>query len=153
MTFAARPLVVLAALGAACLACGHLQNEGDYAFTADHIVRDECGLLSTPDALWDGTLYVDGQVVRIQYDLFEAELDGKYQENVESFYVDGTVENVSGTARGQACTFDIVSIHFDASTSPVSQNTFTGNARIEFFTRNSDVCSCVIETTFRADRK
>lgn len=152
MSFASWSRMTASLLGAAALSCAHYQNEGAYAFTADEIILDECGALPTPESLWDGRLIIDGQLVRLVSELFAIELRGKFRENSQSWYLDGSAENVAGTARGQACQFDLVSVHLEAATRPADFDVFTGRIRVEFQARNSDVCSCEVSATYTAQR-
>lgn len=143
--------VVLSVL--AVCGCQHVVSPGDYAFTADQIVRDDCGLLTSPESLPDGTLYVNGEVARMIDELYDIELRGKFKENSETFYLDGSASTVPGTARGQACTFGLVALHIEGSPSATDPNVFSGTFRGDFQTRNNFVCTCILEATFTARLK
>ncbi|MBX5482149.1 MAG: hypothetical protein IRZ16_09980 [Myxococcaceae bacterium] len=128
----------------------HPLSDGRYAFTADQIVVDDCGILPDAASLWDGVLIQDGNFVRIQYDLYDSELTGRYREVDESFYVDGSASKVSGTPRGVACTFDLVNIHIDGALGP-DDDVFTGVVRVHTRTLGDDRCECDLQTTFTAN--
>lgn len=144
---AARWFVLLGALG---LGCAHDQEEGDYAFTAEEIIRDTCQILDESRSLWDGTLKIDGEIVRLKYQLFDTQLRGQFREVTESFYLDGSAANVTQSVGGDLCLFDLVTIHIDGDTDPANPRAFTGSIRIEYQSRRRDPCNCELSAQFRA---
>lgn len=139
------PALVLLSLG-----CTHVQEEGDYAFVAEEVLRDDCGILTSPEMLWDGTLRVDGEVVRMRYDLFDMELRGNFRDLDESFFLDGTAANVTAPVAGQECLFDLVNVSLRADTADA--NTFTGTVSVDYVSDREDRCECELWTRFRATR-
>jgi hypothetical protein len=145
LTFAA-----LAALTAGFGCVVHTQRDGAYAFTALEVLRDSCGLLPSPEALWDGELFVTGETLRLDYQLFEMRLVGAFEEVSNDFYLDGSAANVSAEVGGQECQFDLVTVSVKGTTRSPTQ--FTGSLRL---TQQGplDRCNCELWLTYRADRQ
>src|SRR5688500_10021316 len=95
---------LLAAMAAVLLpAAGcrdRLQDEGRYAFTAEEVARDDCGLVQAGGALFGATFFSTGNVVRLRYDWHQMLLAGAYLDRAfadpapERFMADGTAANV-----------------------------------------------------------
>lgn len=140
-------LIAAAALLAACPA--HVQQDGPYAFAADEVIRDDCGLLATPDSLWDGRLIIAGDIVRMDYELFAMQLAGAYQETVERFYLDGSTANVTTRVGASDCLLEQVNVHLVAESSGVTA--FAGDIRVEYRAKTSG-CVCDLWARYRAAR-
>lgn len=153
MTSMLRRARASALLIALVLGCAHPQEQGAYAITAEEIVRDDCGLLASPEDLWDGELIIDGEVVRMRYDLYGTELRGRYQQVSESFYLDGTASMVSAQVAGAECLFDVVNIHLEGTVVNGDPGAFTGLIRVDHDSRQRDACRCQVNATLRAERK
>lgn len=141
-------VVTLAALLSSCGA--HVLEDGSYALTATEVFRDECGLVASPEALWDATLRIDGEHVRMKLDLFEIELRGVYREMSEGFYVDGTAANMVTQVRGETCRLDLATVHLDASTE--ASQVFNGTMRVQYWAHAAEACECEAWLSFRAEK-
>lgn len=144
-------LPLLALLLVSAPGCGrfHEQLEGRYAFTATEIIQDDCSLLASPEALWDGSLLGYGDVVEIEYELLGLDLTGSYLAGVERFSLDGSVANVTTTlGTGEECLLDRVSVHLDATT--VEASVFEGTLRVRYEAERPDTCVCQLLTRYRA---
>lgn len=141
---------VLFVCAALLLSCAHVQQEGQYAFAATEIIRDTCGLLPAADALWDGSLQISGELVSMDYELFEIQLRGAFKEVSESFYMDGSAANVLATVRGEQCQLDLATVHLEAETE--SSTAFTGTLRVEYQARAQERCACEVWATYRAEK-
>jgi hypothetical protein len=146
-----RPLLVSSwalAVGL-CLSCNtFLQNPGPYEMRTTEVFRDDCGLLASPEALWDGSLLITGQVVRMDFDLLEMQLVGRFLESGEKFAVDGSVANATAIANGQECLLDQVSVHLEGDTMCATQ--FNGVLRVRYEARRPDSCVCELWARFDA---
>ena len=82
-------LVVSAAMCAGCYGRNHIQHEGPYAFTAQQITCDDCGL-QQGSALWSGDMLISGDLIRIQMDdrLYGMVAAGFFLYQVERFTLD-----------------------------------------------------------------
>lgn len=133
------------------LGCGreHPQLLGAYAFSAEEIIQDDCGLLASPEALWDGTLETFGDVVRLDYDLLDLQLVGGFLDGVERFSLDGSVANATtNVGSGEECLLDRVSVHLEAET--VNEQVFEGTVRVQYEARSPDTCVCKLLARYRA---
>ena len=131
--------------------CGHVQEEGRYAFVADQILTDTCQLLAPGADAGHGTLRVLGNDVRIDDFAVQGaamQLVGAYQWNVEDFYLDGSGANVSATVGGQACLWDLVSVSLTAITDDPTH--FHGSMRINDQAQTRPACQCQATLTFHA---
>ena len=129
------------------------QNPGPYELRAlleenNQVLRDDCGLLPSPEKLWNGSLLITGQVVRMDFDLLEMQLVGRFLAGGESFAVDGTVANATAIANGQECLLDQVSVHLEGTT--VCPTQFNGTLRVRYEARRPDSCVCELWTRFEA---
>jgi hypothetical protein len=139
---------VLSALGL-CLGCNSfLQNPGPYEFHAVEVMRDDCNLLRSPEALWDGSLLITGQVMRMDYELLDMQLVGRFLAGGEQFAVDGSVANATAIANGQECLLDQVSVHLEGTTLCPTQ--FNGTLRVRYEARRPDSCVCELWARFEA---
>jgi hypothetical protein len=141
-------LVVLIGMGLA--GCAREPSPGAYAFRALELLRDDCGQVPTPEALWDGRLRAAGEVLWLDYDLFEMELRGQYREVEDSFFLHGSAQNVTGEVAGEACLFEWVTVHLDGKSEGPSA--FTGTVEVEYESRAEPACVCRVSARFRADR-
>ncbi len=146
----ARLAVVLFAVGLGGCFLSEVK-EGDYAFRAEEILRDDCALLAEPDALWDGRLRVAGQIVWIDSALFGMELAGQYKSDGSGFLVDGSAANVELPARGGTCTFESLSVGVDAQID--GPTTFGGTFRLRTTAGPDEECTCELWTRFTAQRQ
>jgi hypothetical protein len=132
-----------------CFSCNsYPQNPGHYDIRATEVYRDDCKLLGSPEALWDGSLLITGQVVRVDFELLEMQLVGRFLESGSSFSVDGSVANATAEANGQECLLDQVSVHMEADT--VCRTQFNGVLRVRYEARRPDQCVCELWTRFEA---
>jgi hypothetical protein len=142
-------LSLLAALGLTLGCNDFVQNQGAYAFQTVEEMHDDCGLLSSvPEELWDGSLLITGQVVRVDFELLDMQLVGRFLAGGESFAVDGTVANVETKANGQVCLLDQVSVHLEGKTACATQ--FDGTLRVRYEARRPDSCVCELWVRFSA---
>jgi hypothetical protein len=142
-------LSLLAAVGLTLGCNDFVQNQGAYALRSVEVMRDDCGLLSPdPEALWDGSLLITGQVVRVDFELLDMQLVGRFLAGGDSFAVDGSVANVETVANGQLCLLDQVSVHLEGQTVCATQ--FNGTLRVRYEARRPDSCVCELWTRFEA---
>jgi len=125
-----------------------VQNPGHYELRATEVFRDDCGLLSSPESLWDGSLLITGQVVRMDFELLEMQLVGRFLASGENFAVDGSVANATAIANGQECLLDQVSVHIEGDTVCATQ--FNGVLRVRYEARRPDSCVCELWARFDA---
>ena len=125
-----------------------VQNPGHYELRATEVFRDDCGLLSSPESLWDGSLLITGQVVRMDFELLEMQLVGRFLASGENFAVDGSVANATAIANGQECLLDQVSVHLEGDTVCATQ--FNGVLRVRYEARRPDSCVCELWARFDA---
>ena len=137
-------------LGCLALGCDHVQAPGQYAFTAEEIIRDDCELLADADALWDGRLHISGEVVWMDYALYDMELRGQYKYNLEAFVMDGSAANVTEVIAGEECRFDFVTVQLEGESQ--SESTFTGTVRANYQPSPGSLCECSVWARFRATR-
>lgn len=141
---------LLIALGL-CLSCNaFVQNPGAYELTTTEIVRDDCRLQDAED--WerrDGSLLITGQVVRMDFDLLDMQLVGRFQAGGETFEVDGSVANapVLG-ANKEPCVVDQVSVHLEGNT--VCATRFDGVLRVRYEARRPESCICEMWVRYEA---
>lgn len=143
----------LVALALALSSCGreHVQQEGVYALTIDKVVRDDCNLASHPDLVRRAELFVSGEVVRIDYSLFDINLVGSYLEEVERFSVDGSTANLNATVGGKECLLDLATVHLDATTQ--DPDTFSGNLSVRLEAQVQTSCACELWVAYTARRQ
>ncbi|MFL5355223.1 hypothetical protein [Archangium sp.] len=139
-------------LGGGCTRA-YLQNEGPYDFKAVEVLRDDCGLLASPEALWDGELFISGDVVRMRYGLMDALLVGRFldggSESDDAFSIDGTVTNASVTAHGAECIVDQVTLHVEGTTQCATE--FKGVLSVRYEPRASQAaCACQLWVQYQA---
>jgi hypothetical protein len=140
-----------------CLSCNSFaQNPGHYDLQATEVYRDDCGLLppAPTDALWDGSLLITGQVVRMDFELLEMQLVGRFLESGEKFAVDGSVANATVVVNGQQCLLDQVSVHLEGQSvlagGKVCPTRFDGTLRVRYEARRPDSCVCELWSRFEA---
>lgn len=135
-------------------ACGreHSQLHGAYALTATEIIQDDCGLLESPEALWDAEFESFGDVVRMDFDLLDLKLVGSYLDAVERFTVDGSVANATtSVGSGDECLLDRVSVHLEAVT--LDEASFEGTIRVRYEAQSPDTCICQLLAKYGAVHK
>jgi hypothetical protein len=144
--------ILLAALAALALSCGRAYplDAGCYEMTATEVLRDECGLLASQEALWDGRLQMTGIVVRIDYELLDMQLIGSFLGGTDAFSIDGSVANVKVPINSQECLLDQVSVHMEAAPTERSVTAFDGVVRVRYDARRPDSCVCELWTRFQA---
>lgn len=131
----------------------YLQNEGDYELTAVEVLRDDCSLLASPESLWDGSLVITGEVVRMNMDWMDLQLIGRFldggPEDNDAFELDGSLTNAAVTVRGQACLLDQVAVHLEATTQCATR--FDGVLRVHFEPQpEQPECGCQLWVSYRA---
>jgi hypothetical protein len=142
---------ILVGLLAGCAGCGVRDLEqGRYAFIATADTVDDCEVLSSPEALWDGQLSHASDTVRLQYDLLPSRLTGLFKEASSAFMVSGSGAEVEQTLRGQSCLLDLVTVVLEGE--PLSRTAFEGQLRVDFLAENRPECTCRLVTRYRADR-
>ncbi|WP_044196130.1 hypothetical protein [Hyalangium minutum] len=127
-----------------------VQNPGHYDLDYTEIFLDDCGLLppKDPPSLWDGSLLITGQVVRMDFELLEMQLVGRFLASGEKFAVDGSVANAEVPINGQTCLLDQVSVHLEGDTVCATQ--FRGVLRVRYEARRPDSCVCEVRARFNA---
>ncbi|XXF75911.1 hypothetical protein P2318_23010 [Myxococcaceae bacterium GXIMD 01537] len=143
----------LVALAGLTLSCGRAYplDPGCYEMTATEVLRDDCSLLASPEALWNGSMQLSGQVIRMDYELLNMQLIGSFLWNTDAFALDGTVANVFAPANGQQCLLDQVNVHMEAE--PPNNGSFTrfdGVVRVRYEARRPDSCVCELWARFKA---
>lgn len=148
--------LLLSALSLSLGGCtrAYLQNEGPYDFRAVEVLRDDCGLIASPEELWDGELYISGDVVRMRYGLMEALLVGRFldggSESDDAFSLDGSVTNASViSSNGTECIVDQVTLHMEGTTQCATE--FKGVLSVRYEPRASQAaCACQLWVQYQA---
>ncbi|WP_257458743.1 hypothetical protein [Archangium lipolyticum] len=150
-----RPLLLSSLALTLSVGCtrAYLQNEGRYEFMAMEVLRDDCAMLSSPEALWGGTLQISGEVVRMDYELLHLHLVGSFldggPDDEDAFSMDGSVTNASLTANGQQCIVDQVTMHLDGTT--LCATRFDGVMRVRYHPRlYQPECACELWVRYQA---
>ena len=140
--------VVSVAMCAGCYGRNHIQHEGPYAFTAQQVIRDDCGL-QQGSALWSGEMLISGDLIRMQMDdrLYGMVAAGFFLYQVERFTLDGTATGVTAQVAGTNCQVDLVQAHLEATTD--SANAFHGMGEVDFRTDQIN-CACHLSVSFTA---
>jgi hypothetical protein len=120
---------------------------------ATEVLRDDCAMLSSPEALWGGTLKISGEVVRMDYGLLDIQLMGFFldggADDEDAFSMDGSVTNASLTANGQQCFVDQVTVHLEGTTQCATR--FDGVLRVRYEPRvHQSGCSCELWVRYQA---
>jgi hypothetical protein len=131
----------------------YLQNEGPYDFQAVEVMRDDCALLPSPEALWGGSLHISGEVVNMDYGLMDMQLVGSFldggPDDDDAFAADGSVANASLSAKGQQCIVDQVTVHLEGTTRCATE--FDGVLRVRYEPRPEQTgCACELWVRYRA---
>lgn len=141
-------------LGGGCTRA-YIQSEGVYAFKVEEVLRDDCGLLdpADPDSLWDGELFISGEVVRMRYGLMDALLVGGFLDGSsaddDAFSMDGSVTNAVVTAHGAQCIVDQVTLHLEGTTQCATE--FKGVMSVRYEPRTSEpACACQLWVRYQA---
>jgi hypothetical protein len=123
-----------------------LQDEGRYAFTAEEVAHDGCGLVQAGGALFGATFFSTGNIVRLRYDWHQMLLAGAYLDRAfadpapERFMADGTAANVWVDRGGAQCQLDQAVVHLEATT--LSPLEFHGALRFRYEVRQPESCEC-----------
>jgi hypothetical protein len=145
-------LAALALLGPGCRV--REQSEGPYAFTATAVERDDCGLVPASGALPSGDFFTTGNYVRIQYEWYGMTLAGAYRSRSlfdaapESFYADGSAQNVTADVGDLPCALDVATVHLDGTTD--SAASLHGTLRFRYEARQPPGCLCESWVSFQA---
>lgn len=140
------------ALGGGCTRA-NLQNEGRYEFTAVEVFRDDCGLVPTPESLWDGELVINGDVVRMDSDwrglrLIGSVLPGGFDDD-DAFSLDGSESKAAISLQGRECLVDQISFHLEGTTQCARR--FDGVLRVQLEPRvQQPGCACELWAKYRA---
>lgn len=151
-----RSLALLALTFSLSVGCtrAYIQNDGPYEFTAVEVLRDDCGMLESPESLWDGELLISGEVLRMRYGLMEdMQLVGFFLGGGggdDGFTLDGSVSNASLEAQGQQCLVDQVKVHLEGTTQCATE--FDGVLRVRYEPRLEQAagCACELWVQYRA---
>ena len=146
------PCVLALTLGPGCTRA-YIQNEGPYVLTTVEVLRDDCAMLGAPEALWDGTLHIAGEVVRMDYGLLDMQLIGGFlgggAEDDDAFSLDGSVTNASLVANGQQCMLAQVTVHLEGTTRCATQ--FDGVVRVRYEPQGQQAgCACELWARYTA---
>lgn len=146
-----RPVIALVVYVGVCAGCygrNHIQHEGPYDFTAQQIIRDDCGL-QQGSALWSGMMLISGDLIRMQMDdrLYGMVAAGFFLYGVERFTLDGSATGVTAQVTGTDCQVQIVQAHLDATTD--SSHAFHGMGEVDFRTDQIN-CACHLSVSFSA---
>ena len=138
---------ISSAMCAGCIGRNHTQHEGNYLFTAQEIIRDDCGLQSGSATLWSGVMLISGDLVRMQMDqrLYGMEAVGYFFYGVEGFTMDGSAQNATVQVRGTECQVTLVQAHIDATTD--SPRDFHGTTQVQF---RETPCPCQLAARYTA---
>ena len=148
-------LAALALLGQGCRIRD--QSEGPYAFTADSVEKDDCQLVPASGELFSGDLFSTGNYLDIQTDWYAVMLAGGYRSvsffdtGPETFYADGSAQNVTAQVGGLACALDVATAHLDGTTDTPDE--FHGSLRFRYEARQPPGCLCETWVAFRAVRR
>ncbi|MET0402508.1 MAG: hypothetical protein ABW123_08895 [Cystobacter sp.] len=146
------PLVLFLCLDAGCTRA-NLQNEGRYQFTAREVIRDDCGLLSTEDSLWDGELTIRGDVVRFDSDWRGLQLIGFVlpggSDDDDAFIVDGSESKAAISLQGTECIVDQLWMHLDGTTQCATQFNGVLSVRLEPRVEQPN-CACQLWVSYEA---
>ncbi|HEX8818687.1 MAG TPA: hypothetical protein VF794_02075 [Archangium sp.] len=148
-----RPLllsVLSLTLGLGCTRA-YIQNEGPYEFKSVEVLSDECGLLSSPEALWDGELSISGEVLRMKYGLLDMQLVGFFlgagSQDDDAFSLDGTLANASLPGAGHECLVEQVTVHLEGTTQCATE--FDGVLRVRYEPRQQQIAGCACEVSVK----
>ena len=145
-------LAVLALAGTGCRV--REQAEGPYAFTAAEVEKDDCLLVPATGELFDGDFFSTGNDVVIQYAWYGMRLAGAYRgsalfdQSPESFYADGSAQNVPADVGALHCELDQATVHLDGVTD--TSTTLHGSLRFRYEARAPDGCWCETWVSFVA---
>jgi hypothetical protein len=140
-------------LGGGCTRA-NLQNEDRYEFSAEEIIRDDCGLLSSPESLWDGELSITGDVVRMKSDWRGLQLIGfvlpRGESGDDAFVLDGSESNAVLTLPdNRQCLVDQVWMHLEGTTQCARRFDGVLSVRIEPRVEQPE-CACQLWVKYRA---
>lgn len=148
------PLVLISTLGLLGLwSCRtHLLVDQTYAFTLKEVIRDDCGLATTPGVFTSGTLFTTGNQVRMTYGYLNLELVGIYLVGEDKMSLDGSTGNVMTAVRGQECLLDTVLLHLETTNHTADsfegEMSFTLDARLR-----PEACVCKLWVRYEAKAK
>jgi hypothetical protein len=139
-------------LGGGCTRA-NLQNEERYEFTTEEVIRDDCGLLSSPESLWDGELFINGDVVRMTSDWRGLQLIGfvlpRGEVSDDGFVLDGSESSAALSLRGRQCLVAQVWMHLEGTTQCARQFNGVLSVRIEPRVEQPE-CACQLWVKYRA---
>ena len=148
-------VAALALLGQGCRV--REQVEGPYAFTATSVEKDECLLVPASGELFAGDFFSTGNYVSIRYDWYGITLAGQYRSSAlldtspESFFADGSAQNVTARVGPLSCELDVATVHMDGLTD--SPSAFHGTLRFRYEARQPPGCLCESWVSFQAVRQ
>lgn len=146
---AATSLLSLLCLGSGC-GRQHTLVDGQYVFTLDENLRDDCMLANAPGYISKGRLVTTGDVVRFDYELFAIQLFGNYLSDTERMELDGNASNISTRVNQTDCLVDFATMHLETVTR--APNVFTGSGSIKLDARRPPECVCDFWFKFTATR-
>jgi hypothetical protein len=133
------------------------QAEGPYAFTATSVEKDECLLVPASGALFSGDFFSTGNYVSIRSDWYGMTLSGQYRSrsffdaSPESFFADGSAQNVTAEVGALSCELDAATVHMDGITDTATE--LHGTLRFGYEARQPPGCLCESWVSFRAVRQ
>ena len=147
------PLLLTSLLGLSASSCRtHLLVDQTYDFTLKEVLRDDCGLATTPGVFSSGTLFTTGNQVRMTYGYQNLEMVGIYLVGEDQMSLDGSTGNVMTMVRGQECLLDTVTLHLE--TTNHTADSFDGEMSIALDARlNPEVCVCKLWVRYEAKAK
>ena len=116
----------------------HTLADGTYSFTAGEVVRDDCGLQQHPELFTTGVLHTTGNLVRLDYALFDLRLTGNYLASEEVMAIEGLATNERLGVNGNDCLLTQFAARLDATA--VDPMNLTGSWAFEL---KSDTPACV----------
>jgi len=148
-------LAALALVGQGCRV--REQTEGPYALAATAVEKDECLLVPASGALFSADFFSTGNYVSLHTDWYGVTLDGAFRNRPffdqapESFFADGSAQNVSAQVGGLSCALDQATVHVDGVTDTPEE--FHGALRFRYEARQPPGCLCESWVAFRAVRR
>ncbi|OJH39780.1 hypothetical protein BON30_18425 [Cystobacter ferrugineus] len=116
-------------------------------------MRDDCGLLSSEESLWDGELRINGNVVRMNSDWRGLQLIGfvlpRGESSDDAFVIDGSESNASLSLRNRQCLVEQVWMHLEGTTQCARRFDGVLSVRIEPRVEQPE-CACQLWVRYRA---
>ncbi len=134
------------------LGCGriHPLQDGEYAFSVQQILRDDCDLSNSSTVFSSARLITTGHQVRLDFAPPGTSLIGTYRSGVEEMTLDGTITNFNTVVGDRECLVDVASLHLDAET--IDATSFRGSMSIAYDARAPDACVCRFWFLYEARR-